>query len=101
VTTSLAGLPSRRASAFSLSRVSEGTPMVLPVVVPTTRTDFSNALHLEVNPPEGGLRERSFAVPEQLRAISHGRFSKRVGKVRAATLTELLRRCRLLLQESP
>lgn len=77
------------------------SPLGLSLVVPTTRTDFSNALHLEISPPEGGLRERSFAMPEQLRAISHERFSKRLGKVRAATITELLRRCQLLLQESP
>jgi mRNA interferase MazF len=77
------------------------SPLGLSLVVPTTRTDFSNALHLEIKPPEGGLRERSFAMPEQLRALSHERVSKRLGRVRAATLTELLRRCRLLLQESP
>lgn len=77
------------------------SPLGLSLVVPTTRTDFSNALHLEISPPEGGLRERSFAMPEQLRALSHERVSRRLGKVRAGTLAELLRRCRLLLQESP
>src|SRR5438876_11841947 len=77
------------------------SPIGLSLVVPLTRTDFSNALHLEIAPPEGGLREKSFAMPEQMRAISQERFSKRLGKVRSATLTELLRRCQLLLQESP
>jgi mRNA interferase MazF len=68
--------------------------------VPFTRTDFSNALHLEVVPPEGGLRERSFAMPEQLRTLAHERVSARLGTLRPATLSELLRRCRLLLSES-
>jgi mRNA interferase MazF len=77
------------------------SPLGLSLVVPTTRTDFSNALHLEISPPEGGLRERSFAMPEQMRALSHERITRRLGKVRAGTLAELLRRCRLLLQESP
>ena len=72
----------------------------LSLVAPMTRTDFSSALHLKITPPEGGLRERSFAMPEQLRALSHERISKRIGKVRPGTLAELLRRCRLLLQES-
>lgn len=72
----------------------------LSLAVPLTRTDFSDALHLEITPPEGGLRERSFAMPEQLRALSHERVSRRLGNVRGATLAELLRRCRLLLSES-
>jgi mRNA interferase MazF len=72
----------------------------LSLAIPLTRTDFSNALHLEISPPEGGLRERSFAMPEQLRTLSHERIERRVGTLRPATLSELLRRCRLLLSES-
>ena len=71
----------------------------LSLAVPLTRTSFSNALHLEVAPPEGGVRERSFAMPEQLRTLSHDRVSRRLGTLRPATLSELLRRCRLLLSE--
>jgi len=71
----------------------------ISLVVPFTRTDFSNALHLAVAPPEGGLRERSFAMPEQLRTLSHERISRRLGRLRPATSSELLRRCRLLLSE--
>ena len=72
----------------------------LSLAVPLTRTDFSNSLHLEIAPPEGGLRERSFAMPEQLRTLSHERVVRHLGTLRPATLTELLRRCRLLLSES-
>lgn len=71
----------------------------LSLAVPLTRTDFSNALHVEVAPPEGGLRERSFAMPEQLRTLSHERVARRMGALRPATLSELLRRCRLLLRD--
>ncbi len=77
------------------------SPIGLSLAVPLTRTDFANALHLEITPPEGGLRERSFAMPEQLRALSHERVARRLGELRRATLAELLRRCRLLLRESP
>jgi mRNA interferase MazF len=75
------------------------SPLALSLVVPLTRTDFSNTLHLAIDPPEGGLREKSFAMPEQLRAISHERVSRSLGQVRGATLSELLRRCRLLLRD--
>ena len=70
----------------------------LSLAVPFTRMDFANVLHVEVEPPEGGLRERSFAMPEQLRALSHERVSRRLGTLGPATLAELLRRCRLLLR---
>ncbi len=70
----------------------------LSLAVPLTRTDFDSPLHLEVPAAEGGLKERSFAMPEQLRAISHERLSKRLGTLRPKTLEELLKRCRLLLR---
>jgi mRNA interferase MazF len=70
----------------------------LSLAVPLTRTDFGNALHLPVPSSEGGLREKGFAMPEQLRAISHERLSRRLGAVRPKTLEELLKRCRVLLR---
>jgi len=76
------------------------SPLALSLAVPLTRTDFGNALHLAIDPPEGGLRERSYAMPEQLRALAHERIVRRMGSLRAGTLTELRRRCRLLLTES-
>lgn len=76
------------------------SPLGLSLAVPLTRTDFSNALHLKIEPPEGGLEERSFAMPEQLRALSHERVTRRLGALRGQTAAELLRRCRLLLSES-
>ena len=76
------------------------SPLGLSLAVALTRTDFSNALHVEIMPPEGGLRARSFAMPEQLRTLSHERVTRRLGALRGATLTELLRRCRLLLSEA-
>jgi mRNA interferase MazF len=74
------------------------SPIGLSLAVPLTRSDFANALHLEIEPPEGGLRERSYAMPEQLRALSHERVARRLGNLRPATLAELLGRCRLLLR---
>jgi mRNA interferase MazF len=70
----------------------------LSLAVPLTRTDFGSSLHLEVPASEGGLKERSFAMPEQIRAISHQRLGKRLGSLRPKTLEELLKRCRVLLR---
>lgn len=70
----------------------------LSLAVPLTRTNFGNSLHLKIPALEGGLREDGFAMPEQLRAISHERFSRRLGSLRPKTLEELLKRCRLLLR---
>ena len=75
------------------------SPIGISLAVPLTRTDFDNALHLELTPPEGGVRETSFAMPEQIRVLAHERVTRRLGQLRPATLSELLRRCRLLLSE--
>lgn len=74
------------------------TGLGLSLAVPLTRTDFGSALHLAIPASEGGLREDGFAMPEQLRAISHERLSRRLGSLRPKTLEELLRRCRVLLR---
>ncbi len=74
------------------------TNLGLSLAVPLTRTDFANALHLAIPASEGGLKEAGFAMPEQLRAISHERLSRRLGGLRPTTLEELLKRCRILLR---
>lgn len=94
------GIEQAKARPFAIVSVEQlnRSPIGLSLAVPLTRTDFENALHLAIEPPEGGLRERSFAMPEQLRAISHERLSRKLGRLRPATREELLRRCRLLLR---
>lgn len=96
------GSEQARARPFAVVSVDQlnRSPLGLSLAVPLTRTDFSNALHLEIEPPEAGLRDRSFAMPEQLRALSHERVTRPLGVLRGATVAELLRRCRLLLSES-
>ena len=70
----------------------------ISLAVPFTRTDFGSPLHVEVPASEAGLKERGFAIPEQLRAISHERLIRRLGTLRPKTLDELLKRCRVLLR---
>ncbi|MFZ1924959.1 MAG: type II toxin-antitoxin system PemK/MazF family toxin [Solirubrobacteraceae bacterium] len=94
------GSQQAKARPFAIVSVEQlnRSPVGLSLAVPLTRTDFDNALHLAIDPPEGGLRQRSFAMPEQVRAVSHERLSRRLGRLRPATREELLRRCRLLLR---
>jgi mRNA interferase MazF len=89
----------RDATLFEATSLLNQSLLGLSLAVPLTRTNFSNALHLGVIPPEGGLKAESFAMPEQLRALSHERIARRLGSLRSATLSELLRRCRVLLSE--
>lgn len=70
----------------------------LSLGVPLTRTDFNSSLHVEVPASEAGLKERGFAMPEQLRTLAHERFTRRLGTLRPTTLDELLKRCRVLLR---
>jgi mRNA interferase MazF len=73
------------------------TSLDFSLAAPLKRTDFGNALHLAIPASEGGLKEDGFAMPEQLRMISHERLSRRLGSLRPKTLEELLKRCRELL----
>jgi mRNA-degrading endonuclease toxin of MazEF toxin-antitoxin module len=74
------------------------TSLGFSLAVPLTRTDFGNTLHLAIPASEGGPGEDGFAMPEQLRAISHERLSQRLGSLRPQTIEELLKRCRVLLR---
>lgn len=75
-------------------------PIGLSIAVPLTRTDRGNPLHVRVDPPEGGLDETSFVIPEQLRTIAHERMERPAGRLRSSTLATVLRHCRMLLAES-
>lgn len=66
------------------------------IVVPLTRTDRGTPIHVRLESSEGGLRAVSFALPENVRAISRTRLARRRGVVRDDTLTQVLRRVHLL-----
>jgi len=68
----------------------------LVIVVPLTTTARGVPLHVLVEPPEGGLRERSFAMCEQVRSLSRERLVDVWGRARPETLREIVMRLRLL-----
>jgi len=68
----------------------------LVIVVPLTRTDRPSPLYVPLDPPEGGLRDRSYAMPEMVRSISRERLIERWGTISPARLLDLAHRVHLL-----
>jgi mRNA interferase MazF len=74
-------------------------PAEIVVVVPLTtrhRPEFEQ-FRVAVKPPEGGVSEVSYVIPDQIRAISNARLTRRLGRVGPTTLAEVEDRVRILL----
>jgi mRNA interferase MazF len=87
----------RPALVISVDQLGTG-PSELAIVVPLTTTARPNPLYVAIEPPEGGLREASYAMPEMVRAVSRQRLVERWGMVRDTTLEHVLQRVRLLVR---
>lgn len=72
-------------------------PAGLVVIAPITTRKTKIPLHIEVNPPEGGLKERSFIKCEDIRSVAKERLLERWGKVSMKTIYQVEDRFRLLL----
>jgi mRNA interferase MazF len=71
----------------------------LVVAVPFTTRRRGLPSHVEVRPPDGGLRDISFAMCEQVRSLAVDRLgSQPFGTVSASVLGAVESRLRLLLQ---
>lgn len=57
----------------------------LCLCVPLSTRDRGSPLHVSIEPPEGGVRARSFALVDQVRALDSSRLKARWGVVEAAT----------------
>lgn len=55
----------------------------LVIIVPMTSVYKGIQSHIQINPPEGGLKEKSFALCEQIRAISKQRLIKKIGIIKS------------------
>jgi len=69
----------------------------LVVILPLTMRFRGIPSHVEVNPPEGGLRVRSFVKCEDVRSIAVDRLAESWGIVSPATIDLVEDRLRLLL----
>ena len=81
----------------SLDRFNHG-PAGLVVVLPLTTTYRGIPLHVEVQPPDGGVRLRSFIKCEDIRSIASERLIERWGSLSSNVLAEVEDRLRILLQ---
>lgn len=86
----------RPALVVSVDPFNQG-PAGLVVVLPMTTTSRGIPFHVEVAPPEGGLREATFVKTEDVRSISKERLSQRWGRVSPRTLATVEDRLRILL----
>lgn len=74
------------------------SPAELVIAVPFTTRNRGIPAHVEVRPPDGGLRDVSFAMCEQIRALAADRLaSGPFGNVSPAVLRSVEDRLRLLL----
>jgi mRNA interferase MazF len=87
----------RPALIVSTDRFNRGAAGLV-VAVPMTTRDRGVPLHVRVDPPEGGVRERSFVKCEDVRSISTERLVKRWGTVEQHTLDFVSLRLKTLLE---
>lgn len=73
------------------------SPADLVIAVPITSKDRRIPSHVEISPPEGGLKVRSFIKCEDIRSISTDRLINVLGSVKTATMNQVSQRLRLLL----
>ncbi len=66
-------------------------------VVPLTTHDRRMPQHVRIDPPEGGIRDASFAMCEHLRSVSVDRLTVLWGSVSPLTLGRVEDRLRMLL----
>jgi mRNA interferase MazF len=73
-------------------------PAGLLVVLPLTTTERGIPLHVAIQPPEGGVRRRSFIKCEDIRSIARDRLIERWGALSRPTMAEVADRLRVLLE---
>jgi mRNA interferase MazF len=86
----------RPALVLSVDHFNKG-PADLIVVLPITSKAKGIPFHVNVRPPEGGLKQESFIKCEDVRSISKERLSQRLGAVTTRTMKLVEDRVRILL----
>ncbi len=71
-------------------------PAGLVIMLPITTVAKSIPFHVEVSPPEGGLRQRSFVKCEDVRSVAKERLLRRHGAVSPQTMAAVEDRLRIL-----
>lgn len=87
----------RPALVVSVDQLGTG-PSRLAIVVPLTTTPQQNPIRPEIPAEEGGLKKRSWALPDMVRSVDRSRLVERWGRVRPGTLEQIASRVRLLIR---
>jgi mRNA interferase MazF len=87
----------RPAAVISADRFNHG-PAGLVVILPMTTTNLGIPLNVEILPPEGGVRQRSFVKCEDVRSVAGERLVQRWGTLSNATMATIADRLRVLLE---
>lgn len=87
----------RPALVVSTNAFNKG-PADLVIVLPITSTARGITTHVKVSKPEGGVKHDSYILCEHLRSVSKERLTKRWGAVAPATLANVERCIRILLE---
>lgn len=86
----------RPALVLSVDKFNAG-PAGMVIIAPLTSVDKRQPLHVRIEPPEGGVRETSYAKAEDVRSVSSERLVDRWGSVERSTLRAVTRRVALLI----
>ena len=81
---------------ISATLFNEG-PAGLVVVLPLPTRDRGIPLQVAIEPPEGGVSQRTRIRCEDIRSIDRGRLTRQIGAVSTATMVAVEARLRALL----
>ena len=87
----------RPALVISATTFNQG-PAGLAVIIPLTTRSRRIASWIEILPPEGGIRQPSYVMCEQVRSASRERLVEQWGTVSARTVVLVEDLLRILLQ---
>lgn len=73
------------------------SPADLVVVIPITSKEKKIPWHVPIQPPEGGVKTKSFIMCESVRSVSKERMVERWGTVSTLILNEVDDRLQILL----
>ena len=90
----------RPALVVSVDTFNNG-PADLVIVLPVTSVAKGIPFHVEVKPPEGGVTMRSFIKCEEIRCVSKGRLTERLGEVSDRTMDAVQDRIKIILDLHP
>lgn len=88
---------SRPCLIISVNQFNYG-PAELVVILPMTTKNKNLPWYVEINPPEGGIKLKSFIICDQVRTISKKRLiDKSLGIIHQKTLYQIEKRLEILL----